>query len=472
MGPVTSDEWARERFGRAELGDARRTERLITLANSLAGDAGASPAKASENPAALEGAYRFLRNESVDAEAIGIAGFQATAEAAAKLSVLLVVEDTTTLSYKHDVAEELGDLGGTEDGRSRGYFVHSALVLDGHTGETVGLVDQQYWMRDSGKRGQRHERHVRAYRDKESFKWQKSSERIRSLFGDEAMGKAVSVCDREADVYEYLNYKLECKERFVVRASRDRVLAVQSAIPAERKLFAFMLKAPSYGTLKVDVPQRGGRHARTATLTIRAAQVRLRRARHTDASLPKSREVNVVLAHEENPPQGVKEPLTWFLLTTEPIGSHDELVQVLRYYRLRWRIEEFHKAWKSGAGVERRRLQSPTNLHRLAVILAFVAVRLLQLRELAEATPDAPCDTLLPELHWQVLWASREKKRLPDNIPSLQWALKALGRLGGWKDTKRTGRIGWDAVWEGWSKLQDRLDGYHAAALVAEARRR
>ena len=53
-----------------------------------------------------------------------------------------------------------------------------------------------------------------------------------------------------------------------------------------------------------------------------------------------------------------------------------------RVAQLRWKIEEFHLAWKSGgAQVEKQRMQTADNLERMAVILAFVAVRLLQLKE-------------------------------------------------------------------------------------------
>nr|WP_236544936.1 MULTISPECIES: hypothetical protein [Aeromonas] len=41
----------------------------------------------------------------------------------------------------------------------------------------------------------------------------------------------------------------------------------------------------------------------------------------------------------------------------------------------------FHKAWKTGAGAERQRMEDPDNLERMVSILSFVAVRLLQLRE-------------------------------------------------------------------------------------------
>jgi hypothetical protein len=468
-GTLSSGSWAQGTFGDARLGDKRRTQRLVTFAGDMADSAGSSPASASGSPAALEGAYRFIRNEAVSADAIGAAGFAASARDAEGVRTLLAIEDTTTLSYRHKVAEDLGDLGGTANSKARGYFVHSALLVDADTGATVGLVDQQYWIRDAEKRGQRHNRRKRAYAEKESFKWQSTAQRLRSVLGRERMPATVSVCDREADVYEYLSHKLEHNERFVVRASRDRVLAVESADPNQRRLFVAVAATSQRGTLTVDVPQRGGRPSRTANLTVRALTVSLRRPRHAKGKLPASVEVNAVLAHEEMTRPDV-EPLTWLLLTTEPINTHDDVERILRHYRLRWRVEEFHKAWKSGAGVEERRLQSPQNLHRIAVILAFVAVRLLQLRELVQVDPEGPCAAVLPDLHWKVLWATVEKKPLPARTPTLRWAFHALGRLGGWKDTKRTGRIGWGALWDGWSKLQQRLDGFFAATALLGVR--
>jgi hypothetical protein len=460
MSRATSNVWASEVFGGAQLGDARRTERLVTLAGSLAAAAGSSPAAASQNPAELEGAYRFLRNESVDADAVTAAGCRATSGAVAAAATVLAIEDTTTLSYRHQVAEELGDLGGAAKSRSRGYFVHSSLAVDGDTGRTLGLLDQRYWMRQTSKRGQRHKRKQRAYENKESFKWEETAGRIRSLLTSDVMAKVIAVCDREADVYEYLHHKLAHGERFVVRASRDRTLEVQASNPAERHLFAAMAQAPSYGSILVDVDQKGGRPARVALVTLRAMRLRLRRT-GTLGELPKNLDVNVVLACEEQPPKG-ETPLTWFLVTTEPVEGQAEVLRVVRYYRLRWRIEELHKAWKSGAGVEERRLQSPENLHRVAAILVFVAVRLLQLREYSADLSDTPCSELLPELHWKLLWVSVERKnrKPPTTPPTVKWAFQALGRLGGWKDTKRTGRVGWEAVWDGWFRLQERLDGY------------
>ena len=60
-------------------------------------------------------------------------------------------------------------------------------------------------------------------------------------------------------------------------------------------------------------------------------------------------EVNVVDACEVGPiPRGA-ERIHWRLLTNHPIGSNDEVAAVLYAYTLRWRIEDLHRTWKSGA---------------------------------------------------------------------------------------------------------------------------
>jgi hypothetical protein len=218
--------WAEKIFSECNLGDSRRTSRLIDLGARLAAAGGGTVASACGDDAhAVEGGYRFVRNEHVSAQAIAEGGFASTAEMARDVELLLAVQDTTSLSYSHSVAEKLGDLGGPEISQGRGWFVHNTLLLDGHTGETVGLIDQARWMRAPNRRGSRHKRKETPYKDKESFKWQGASERVRQRLSPEKMRHVIEVCDREADIYEYLSYKLEAQERFVVRrATRNRSL--------------------------------------------------------------------------------------------------------------------------------------------------------------------------------------------------------------------------------------------------------
>lgn len=461
--------WASETFGDAELGNVKRTKRLVKVAAAMAGAAGASPSRACGNDkAALEGAYRLLRNEQVEPEAILEAGFRSTAKSVLQCDELLAVEDTTTLSYRHAMADELGDVGGPQERDARGILVHSVLLLDSSTGRTVGLVEQEYWTRDPSSRGKKHQRKRRSFEDKESFKWRRASEKLRERLDPEAMARTVSVCDREADVYEYLSYKVELGERFIVRAAWDRKVEAMPDDEAREvgHLFELLGNAQRLGAIEVAVPQRGGRSARIATLSVRAKPIRIvRPARLSSDVAPPRIEVNAILAREDASPPGA-EPLEWLLLTNEPISTAEQVLDVLRRYRLRWRIEEFHKAWKSGAGVERRRMQTADNILRVAALLAFVAVRLLQLRETLEHTPDAPCDKILTSTEWKVLWVAVEKKQPPRRPPTVQWAYHAIGRLGGWSDSKRTGRMGWQSYWLGWIKLHERVAGYEAALLV------
>lgn len=207
----------------------------------------------------------------------------------------------------------------------------------------------------------------------------------------------------------------------------------------------------------MQIPQRGRRKARTANVLLRRATLDCLAPEGASVAEQPSR-INVILAEEVAP--ALSEPLHWVLLTTEAIGDAQAALQVVRYYELRWRIEDYHKVWKSGIGVERQRFQSIGNLERMLVITAFLAVRLLQLRELLDAT-ETTSEKVLAEDEWKILWLSTERnKPFPNTAPPAHWAFYAIAKLGGFSDTKRTGRVGWDTIWHGWFRLQERLQGY------------
>jgi hypothetical protein len=457
-------EWSRQLFGGSDLGDTRRTARLIDVAARMASQMGQSLAKSCEgDPAALLGGYRFMRNEVVEPEAIRAGGFGSVAQQAQDYGLLLAVEDSTSLSYTHAVAAELGITSSKQDAKRNGFLAHSILLLDAVSENTVGLIAQQHWCRDRDSYGKKHTRKQRAYEDKESYKWEQASVQMAKYLGS-AIQRTISVCDRESDVYEYLLYKLREEQRFVVRAQVDR-----RVLHSDFKLFeALKRDAWAVCCYTVQIPQRGGRQAREAKLLLRSAMLELLAPAGRSVAQG-SLKVNVVLAEEIDAPS-TSEPLHWVLLTTETISSAEEARQVVRYYELRWRIEDYHKAWKSGVGVERQRFQRVDNLERMLVITAFLAVRLLQLRERLDVSvnaPDATCEKVLSKDEWKVLWASTEhSKPLPKTAPSARWAFYAIAKLGGFADTKRTGRPSWDTVWHGWFRLQERLEGYQLSKLA------
>lgn len=463
---ANEDQWAQTLFGACQLGDQRRTRRLVTYAADQAREAAASTAAVAQGDAARRlGAYRFLHNKKVQPEHLAEAAFDYTLTLAEEAATLLAIEDTTSLAFSHAVRAELGDLGGHfGEYTARGFQMHSVLIVEAETGILYGLAEQYRWQRPKEQRGQKHQRRRRPYEHKESYKWERASGRLGPRLAAHGLQRrVVAVADREADIYEYLQEKTQRQERFVVRAAQDRLLHTR-----QEKLKAHLQAQPAVGSLQVQVPQRGGRQARPCYLVVRMASVVLkptsRRGNPKQQRLLEPLAVNVVWAEEEKAP-GISpnEQLSWMLLTSEPVQTFEQASQVISYYRRRSLVEEFHKAWKSGCRVEERRLQSAEALERLSVILAFLAVRLLQLRQWEQENPRQPCTTVLTETAWKCLWQSTEKRALPRHTPTVQWAYRAIAQLGGFYDSKRTGRVGWQTLWRGWQRLSERLEGWRQA---------
>lgn len=452
-------QWSQQTFGRCRLADERLRKRVIEIGTVLAQRPAASlSAACGTDEAARLGGYRLIENDRVDPEAIAEGGFAATVECASDVPRMLAASDTTTLSFHHAGSSSLGDVGAPKDCRVHGWQVHSSLLINADGPTVIGLIDQQWRCRDRAGRGRKHQRRERAYIEKESFKWQATSERLSRRLGT-VMDRVIELCDAEADVYEFLEYKVKNKQHFIVRISQNRCLS-----DADEKLWTHLGQQAALGQMTTNIPQRGGRVARQATLTLRAARVTLRPPNRVVGAKLEPLTLNAVLVEELNPPPNV-EPLHWRLYTTEPAQTFEQVKQVVTDYRQRWQVEDFHKAWKSGCKVEEQRQQTPDNLQRMAQIRAFVATRLLQLKQHAALAPEAPCEPLLDTVSWKCLYLSTEKhpESFPDKPPSQRWALHAVARLGGWHDSKHTGRPGWAALIRGWAELQSRLTGYRLA---------
>ncbi|WP_404835118.1 IS4 family transposase [Aeromonas media] len=453
--PLTNPlQWAKAQFGQAELKDPRRRQRLLSLAASLAAQPGAAVSQLLLSPAEMEGAYRFIRNPHIQPDAIAQAGFRVTAAHVQHHVLLLALEDTTALSFRHQsVKHELGHTN--QHDSHRALQAHSVLLFSPIDQQVVGLIAQKMWVRDSRQRGQRHQHATRPYQEKESYKWEETSREVAERLGS-AMDKVISVCDREADIYEYLLYKRKQRQRFVVRSMQSRCIEEHA-----HKLYDYAQQCHSAGTTVLSIPQKGGRQAREATLDIRYAKVTLK------APANKSSEPAIPLYYVSCLEQGEgPNKLAWHLLTSEEVSCAQQAKDIIRYYERRWLIEDYHKVWKSaGTRVEGLRMQSRGNLERMSVILAFIAVRLLQLRfiKVEQAQGVQRCDKVLSTKSWKLLWLRVEKTALPVTTPDMNWAYRSLARLGGWKDTKRTGRACINVLWEGWFKLQTILEGYELA---------
>jgi len=454
--------WAQQEFAFARLGDARRTRRLVTLATHLAATPSGTLPSAFPDWAELKAAYRFFRQKGVTFARVLAPHLARTRTACRQPGQYLLIEDTTVLDYsRHRATTGLGVIG---NGAGRGLELHSALAVrieawslaQRPEGTLLGLFGQQCRRPQPAPKGET--RRACLSRPRKSQTWAAALPEA----GRPPEGcQWIYVADRESDFYEPLQLCQQQGVDFVVRSGPDRRLA-----EADGRLRAALAAAPGLGRTTVEVRARAGQPARTAVVELRSVRVALDgpwRPGGWQAPLP---DVGVVEVREVEAPAGVTEPLHWILLTSLPCATLAQAQRVVGIYTARWWIEEYHKALKSGAGVEASQLKEVERLEPLVAVLGVVAVRLLSTKLLARSRPESgeAAASFGPEL-----LALLAKKLGP---PKGGWTnrnvLVATARLGGFLARKGDGLPGWQTIWRGWQRLLWMVEG---AALVAAGER-
>src|SRR5947209_12158032 len=211
--------WAQVEFGAAELGDARRTARLVKLAEMLGAQPSASLPEASPSWAALKAAYRFFDSDPITPDAILASHLQATYARLQAVPLVLACQDTTYLDWTtHPATSGLGPL---VSAHQQGLLAHTTLAF---TPEhlPLGLLGQQVWARDPDTYGQLPDQHTRPIEDKESAKWLTSLAAVNAAHAACPTTHFVSVGDAEADVYELFSAERAEGVDLLVRAAQER----------------------------------------------------------------------------------------------------------------------------------------------------------------------------------------------------------------------------------------------------------
>lgn len=437
--------WAEEEFGEADLGDVRRTVRLVQMATVLGAQPSASLPAAMPEWADLKAAYRFFDNDCVHAEAVLESHVQATVRRLQVVPLALAVQDTTYLDWTdHTATTGLGPLATPTH---QGLLAHTTLAL---TPEHVplGLLQQQTWVRDAAVH--RHGDHKdRAITEKESEKWLTSLQAVVALQAQCPQTHFVSVGDREADLYELFLVERPSTVDLLVRAAQNR----RTDHP-ERSLWPTLAAAPLAATVQIQVGARAGQPTRKAQLEVRWREVTLRRPSKRQAKdQPPTCTVWGVWANETNPPPGAS-AVEWLLLTTVPIHTTADALERLDWYAARWGIEVWHKILKSGCRIESRQLATADRLKRCLALYSVIAWRILYATMLARALPDASCALLLDEAEWQTLYCRIHRVATPPaQPPPLATAVRWIAQLGGYLNRKGDGPPGVTVLWKGFQHL-------------------
>jgi Transposase DNA-binding/Transposase Tn5 dimerisation domain len=436
-------EWAAEEFGLARLGDRRRVERLMRVGARVANQPAGKVTAVFGNVAEREGTFRLLENDAVAPEQIALASHRACARRAAGEPFAWVPVDGTSLNLVDQKRQKgLGVVGARCVGAT-GLQVMSALAVS-RAGVPLGLCGQTYWAREE-RSGRRSNKDRRPVEEKETRHWLTVMQQARKVFASEApQTRPWFQLDRGGDAWPVLLEGLQPGELFTVRAARDRRLGKWHGDEQRRYLWSTLESQPLLGTFDLEVRARPtrklkqrttpARTARTAKMELRACQISLELCIDQRAKWVTSPPLYALLACETAVSAGDEEPIEWMLLTSHPIASVEDAQLVLFGYAQRWRIEEFHKCWKSGVcKIEETQLRERDHIERWAVVLAAVAVRVLRLTYLARHAPELPA---LEELHPceidAIVLGAKSRKYAPGTVPPLAAVVDMLGRLGGY----------------------------------------
>jgi len=446
--------WAEEEFRGAGLGDARLDRRLVQIVAARMTAPAESIPRSLGPWAQTKAGYRFMDNDSVAPSAIYARHRSNVVERASKESVVLAVADTTMLDFtSHPGTQGLGPLA---DEDHHGLVAQPTLVVT-PTRVPLGLIDQQVWVRDleTFAQGDKKERAKRPIAQKESVKWLVSLRAADRLAVELSSGGTlvVGVFDREGDVFEVLAEatRPEVRARLVVRSMSNRRVE-----GSEGYLWEQAAAAPLAGSMTVNVSQKPGRAPREATLEVRFGTVTLRPPAGKAHLSAEPVIVQFVYVHEPNPPTNT-EPLSWMLLTTAPVASFDDACTIVDWYAARWTVEVFFRTLKSGCKVEKRQFETRERLERYLAIDSVIAWRVLYLTAIGRQTPDLPCSVVFEEHEWKSLWTfvKRSPAAVPTEVPTLNEAIRMVGRLGGHLGRKSDGEPGAMCMWRGLQRLSD-----------------
>jgi hypothetical protein len=486
---------AMEDLGRAELGHKARTKRLVYTAGLLAQEAaGRSLPDRLPDQADYEGALNLANNPAVTHQAILQPHYQATRQRMlACPGVVLNISDLTVLDFSGLRVACLGPIG---NGHGSGFECHNSLALDPATGDLLGLTSQILHIRDSdiqveaqrrahaakakagladapsqaqastpgrkSKGGRRPDETAAQRRDRQSREsrlWLEGS----AALGDIPEGKLwVDVCDRASDTFEYLHFMAQSKRFYVIRSTHNRALEaagpeVELELEPEgeeppRRLHDLLRSLPGVMSWQVELSANKGQPSRVTTVQMAWAAVRVKAPEDYQGQDKDSLQVWAIRVWEPNPPEGVKEPLEWLLLSNVEVGTDEQARERVSWYEWRPAVEELHKAQKTGMAIEALQLQSRAGLEVMIGLLSILAVTLVNLRQQARQPEAAsqPARQVVDPLWVEVLsiWRYGEARDL-----SLRQFVLDLAKLGGYMNRRRDAWPGWIVLWRGLTKL-------------------
>ncbi len=301
--------------------------------------------------------------------------------------------------------------------------------------------------------------------EKKTFSWLEGVRDCQSLKQLMPHTSLINISDREADFFEMFDDQRSNSPDIdlLVRAKHDRTTT------GEYRLFETARQAPVQAQIEIKIPRQTARSkkskqkarakkaTRIAQVSVRSAQVEL----NPPSSYHKDKEpvmIGIVHMKEDTPPAG-EEAIEWFLLTTIALHSVDDVLNCVKWYCLRWRIEDWHRVLKSGCKAEELANKTSERLKRAVAIKLVIAWRIMLMTLLGRETPELPAEVMFSDLELKVL-SAWSKKNLTHPPASLGAAVKLVAKLGGYLGRSNDPPPGHQLMWQGYTHLQLLCDGF------------
>jgi hypothetical protein len=469
LGALTPDQglesghWAENEFGGAPLGDARLSKRLVRVAEDKADAPGrAYSGVAKGDWPKVKAYYRMI--DQPEESAVSMPNILAphrerTVRRMMGQRTVLCIQDGSDLNYTNlDQCEGLGELGSNQTGaKSRGLYLHSTFAV-APNGLPLGVLHAQCIAPEGKSEEEKRPTYAIPIEEKKTFSWIAHHRDLVSLSAMLPQTRLIHVCDREADFFEMFDEQRRngCVD-LLVRAKHNRNIAEEPF-----KLFEAVRKTAVVSRVQVHIPRQSARpkKSKQKARPARAGRVADMAVRYTRVNLPPAHyhgdkqpiELWIVHALEENPPNNSR-AVEWFLLTTIEITSAVQAERCLRWYVLRWRIEDWHRVLKSGCGIEDIAHKTAERLRRAIAINLVVAWRIMLMTLMGRETPKLPAEILFSDIELKTLQAYAKKKRLKPPL-LLGDAVRLVAKLGGYLGRKNDPPPGHQIIWQGYTVLQ------------------
>jgi len=389
-----------------------------------------------------------------------------------------VAIDGTSLNIKDSTGHKgLGSIG-TEASGSKGFIVQNSYAVD-QDGIPCGILYQKYFTRPAEKC--------------ESSIWADTLDAtVKIVFRNKLSEYVLIIMDRGYDCPDILDRLGANTVKIMIRATQDRKVCpretttIKEARKIARPVLEYLSEIPEMATIEVSVPVvlkdkeslTGTSNVptderRTCTLSLKSVPVNIflrpkkKQDLDNDSTIESKREwlapATVLLAEEVNAPKEY-EPVRWMLWLNYDVSTPDELKQVISDYRMRWRIEEFHKIWKSsGTKVEETQARSAEMIEKIARISAIVASNLARMQRYLEVNPDAPATTCFSQEEvkgLQIIDKTYYKGRLCKKYggTKLVFVMALLAKIGGYENGSKS-KVGVKMLTRGYHQVMNLIAG-------------